>query len=112
MSGCNAGNLCINVNATQSRQVESKMDFQNYLDRTILRSVNRGDNCISWDAYDANNIYVSDTDSVIVTLKYTTGITHLPLIDVENHQNGYNLSLIRPTKQADGSALPELNVLE
>ncbi len=110
VTGCNASDLCINVDATQARQVEIVMDFQNYTDRTMVQTVNKGANCISWDGYDGDSTFVANIDSVDVTMKYTTGITHLPLIDVENHMNGFNFTLIRPTKQADGSNLPAIKM--
>ncbi len=106
ITGCDSSSLCIYVDATASRQVEIQLDFQNYVTRTIVTTVNKGSNCISWDGYDGNNTYVSGIDTVSVTLKYTTGMTHLPMTDVENHLNGFSVSLIRPSKQADGSPLP------
>ena len=106
ISGCNWGGNCINVYANKSGQAEVLLTFPNGTDKRYLEEVVRGQNCIWWDGLDGNGSYLNTNDTVHISVKYTTGMTHLPLIDVENHLNGYSVNLVRPNKKIDGTLLP------
>ena len=106
LASCTNGSNCITVYANKAGQVEVNLTFPNSPGRTFLEDVNLGSNCILWDGLDGNGLPLNVNDTVNVSLKYTTGMTHLPLLDVENHLNGYTVELVRPTTKPNGSALP------
>lgn len=83
------------------------MDFPNGTKRNIIDTVGSGGNCIEWDGLDGDGLPVNSGDTVNITLNYATGITHLPLVDVENHLNGFTVEVIRPTHKPNGDTIPD-----
>jgi hypothetical protein len=55
-----------------------------------------GISCIPWDGNDNLGNPVPPGTTVPIMVSFFTGLTHLPLSDVENHDNGFSVSLVRP----------------
>ncbi|WP_086047798.1 T9SS type A sorting domain-containing protein [Hugenholtzia roseola] len=55
-----------------------------------------GISCIPWDGNDNLGNPVPPGTEVPITVSFFTGLTHLPISDVENHNNGFSVALIRP----------------
>ena len=101
------GSTCLNVWVNKSGQVESKLSFTNGTSQKFIDSVLPGENCIQWNGLDGNNQALQAGDTVFISLNYATGITHLPLIDVEKHNNGFSVHLIRPSTKPDGTPVSD-----
>lgn len=67
----------------------------NSADVIIVENVSSGVSDIVWDGKDGFGNYVEGA-TVLVLSSFTTGVTHLPLYDPENHSNGYQVSRVRP----------------
>jgi len=98
---------CIDVYTNKAGQVEMVMNFPNGTQRNIIDTVGPGGNCIEWDGLDGNGNPVNSGDTVNISLNYATGITHLPLMDVEDHLNGFTVEVIRPTHKPNGDTIPD-----
>ncbi len=108
LSRCVKDSVCINVDLTKKADVTIVIDRNNNnkydpgtADRKLIfPQVNAGQNCLFWNAKDGLGAYVpvSSLTSVIVSVE--AGEVDLPLFDVENHEVGFSMSVIRP-----GSAL-------
>ncbi|MDP1622200.1 MAG: gliding motility-associated C-terminal domain-containing protein [Bacteroidales bacterium] len=55
-----------------------------------------GYNMIRWNGKDGQGKPVKHGTSVIATLRFIHGITHLPMYDIEFNDNGYKVDVIRP----------------
>lgn len=98
---------CIEVYTNKPGQVEMVLTFQNGTQQNIIDTVGPGGNCLEWNGMDGNGNPLQAGDTVDISLKYATGITHLPLTDVENHLNGFNVEIIRPTSKPNGDSIPD-----
>lgn len=96
---------CISVYTNKSGQVEMIMGFSNGSQRNMIDSVGSGGNCFEWDGLDGYGNQVAPGDTVAITLQYATGITHLPLMDVEFHTNGFTVDIVRPTTKPNGDII-------
>jgi uncharacterized protein (TIGR02145 family) len=69
-----------------------------YMDRLISQTVLPGWNTFTWDGFDGDipPNAVPNGSQISFTLTYINGMTHLPLYDVENNDNGFTVDLIRP----------------
>ncbi len=104
ISGCDSENRCINIFVDKPGNIEVLLDINgqegyqaNTTDRILSASVARGENCINWNTRDGKGNIVLPGTPVEIEISYGNGITHLPLYDVEHHQNGYIVDLVRPT---------------
>ncbi len=105
ISGCDANNRCIEINVTKAGQVEILLDFaapvgyngEGSRDIILSSKVVAGNNCIKWNTRDGLGNIVPRGTIFNINVNYFNGLTHLPLYDVENHLNGYKVSLIRPS---------------
>ncbi len=69
----------------------------NYADRVlIINNVPGGLFSVNWDGKDANGVPVAVGSTFPFTLRYTKGLTNLPLWDVEDNINGFKVNLVRP----------------
>ncbi len=105
ISGCDPRNRCINIPVDRAGKVEILLDFdlpagyngRGSRDTIISANVKVGNNCIPWNSKDAKGKLIAANATFPVEVNYFNGLTHLPLFDVENHRNGYSVSLVRPS---------------
>jgi len=108
---CTEMSYCIYVSLSKPGQVQITLNFPApYVPWTFVGLLNAGPNCVPWDGRDGNGTPVSDGTVVNAQLDYFTGLTHLPLVDVEHHNNGFRVFLVRPTTKPDGSPIPDPKV--
>ncbi|RMF47392.1 MAG: T9SS C-terminal target domain-containing protein [Bacteroidetes bacterium] len=105
---CTESSYCIYVSLSKPGQVSVTLNFTNpnRPPRSFLVDLNAGPNCIPWDGTDGNGVPVPNETVVNAVLDFYTGLTHLPLVDVEHHTNGFRIQLIRPTTRPNGTPLP------
>ncbi len=103
VSGCDPDSRCINIQVDKAGSVDVILDLNgvsgyqdNTIDRLLSADVVVGDNCIEWDSRDGQGDYVASGTPMPVEVHYFNGITHMPMYDVENHENGYIVELHRP----------------
>jgi hypothetical protein len=101
---CSNQDYCINVAVSNVGNISVRIDFPNGTRRDFLEPVVAGVNCISWDGRDGNGDLVPNGALLDITVGYLTGLTHLPLLDVEN-SGGFTVSLVRPATTPGGTPL-------
>ena len=99
---CGQDTNCIEITVTKSGQVEIVLVFPTGPNITIVQDVNAGTNCVAWNGLDGNGLLVPTGTMIQLQSNYLRGITHLPMTDVENHSNGFIVSLLRPSKDWNG----------
>jgi len=62
----------------------------------IIRDVSAGENIIKWDGKDSYGVPVSNGTSLVYSVTNLSGLTHLPLYDIENNANGFIVKQVRP----------------
>ncbi|MBE0646741.1 MAG: hypothetical protein IH596_03045 [Bacteroidales bacterium] len=82
-----SANVEIEINPLPGHQPE---------DVSILDSVDIGVNTIVWDGINGLGVPVPIGDSVYLSIIYVNGLTNLALYDVERHQYGFIISMVRP----------------
>lgn len=102
ITGCGL-DKCINIPVDQAGRVLILLDLNgqagyqpNSADVQFNTFVEVGDNCIPWDTRDNFGNIIPEGQNIDMQIDYLNGITHLPLYDVENHENGYSVELVRP----------------
>lgn len=65
---------------------------------------------IPWDGFDGLGVAVPQGENVNFIAYVQSGLTHLPLFDVENHTGGFRVSLERPTYDIGGSVVADPNL--
>ncbi len=105
---CTESSYCLYVSLSKPGQVSVTLNFTNpnRPPRTFIQNLNAGPNCIPWDGTDGAGNPVPNGTVVNAVLDFFTGLTHLPLIDVEHHTNGFRVQLVRPTTRPNGTPLP------
>ncbi|MGQ9863098.1 MAG: T9SS type A sorting domain-containing protein [Bacteroidia bacterium] len=105
---CTQSSYCIYVSVSKPATVDVVLNFSGGYTPVVFSSysLNAGPNCIPWDGKDGNGTSVADGTIVNAQLDLFTGLTHLPLTDVENHPNGFRVNLVRPTTRPNGTPLP------
>ncbi len=88
----NAGNveILINLNGRPDYQAGTR-------DVLLSQSVTRGWNTIIWNNIDGLGQAAPVGTAFDIVATYVWGLTNLPLYDVENHENGFAVELVRPT---------------
>jgi hypothetical protein len=127
----NATAYCINITAQATGAVDVLVDLwnnttnmpgsdgvytpitDNPLSRDVL--INQqilvdGTTCVSWNGLDAQGVEVADGENIGILVAFRAGLTNLPINDVENHNKGFRVSLVRPNLNACGQpiALPKM----
>jgi len=106
VSGCEAeGSFCIEVEATRVGEVNVYIDLngvsgydEGTADRYFPYEITSpGQTCIPWDGLDGNGAVVAAGTEGSITVEFLAGIVHYPVYDPENHTQGFNCSMIRPT---------------
>lgn len=105
---CTQRSYCIYVSLTKGGQVSVTLNFPPpFVSRTFIQNLNRGPNCIEWDGRDGHGTPIPNNTLVTAQLDFFTGLTHLPLVDVEHHPNGFRVFLVRPTTRPNNTPLPD-----
>ncbi len=104
ISGCDPFNRTIHVPVDKAGSASIILDLNGIpgyqpgtSDRIISLELVAGNNEIPWDGLDGLGNPVVGTGTIPVQLDYFNGLTHLPIYDVENHENGFTVELIRPS---------------
>ena len=101
-SGC-PGNYCINVYSSSSSYIELLFDLNGtsgYQEGTedvlIIQNLSPGTSCIPWNGL--NGLDQDVLPGTVIYLYYTmaSGLTHMPLYDVEHNPEGFKINLVRP----------------
>lgn len=103
-SSCNSGTIDFNfqttpVNAIGTVEIILSLSalVPPMVDRILVtNNVPGGNYTITWDGLDGIGNQVPSGSTFPFTLRYTNGLTHMPLWDVENNENGFIVTLIRP----------------
>lgn len=102
ISGC-GNDRCINIEVDQEGYILITLDLNGQAgyqpdteDLQIYTEVTVGLNCIPWDGRNGLGNELADGTSIDMQVDYLNGITHLPIYDVEEHDNGYTVELVRP----------------
>ncbi|SFE85337.1 Por secretion system C-terminal sorting domain-containing protein [Thermoflexibacter ruber] len=127
----NATAYCINITAQATGAVDVLIDLWNNTtnmpgsdgvytstidnpsSRDVLLSQQiliNGTTCVSWDGLDALGNEVADGENIAILVAFRAGLTNLPINDVENHNKGFRVSLVRPNVNACGNpiSLPKM----
>ncbi len=105
---CKETQLCLTFNASDGGIIEGFLDFNNNgeYDETLgdlsFAAIvdSAGETCIPWDGIDANGNQV-DKRKVQLISSFGSGITHLPLYDIEHNTKGYKISIVKPGNLPD-----------
>ena len=104
---CADGKIDFTFEVTSSGTITLNLELSaigpGYVDKEVIQNVTVGQNTMVWDGYDASvpPKLVPSGSTFPFTLTYVKGMTHLPLWDVENNQNGFAVSLIRPAATSE-----------
>lgn len=101
---CEPGAFCINVVTQGGGTVDILLDlngisgYQLGSADVLIPSfdVSDGTTCIPWDGNDGFGMTVPPGTDVPIRISFFTGLTHLPIHDVETHSNGFSVALVRP----------------
>ncbi len=110
ITGCGS-NRCINLNVDKPGNILVTLDLNGvpgYQAGTIDRQISflipaAGQNCIPWDGLDGLGSNVPTGTTISTQVDFLNGITHLPLYDCEDNNNGFIVNLVRP-----GGPIPRL----
>jgi hypothetical protein len=70
-------------------------------DVVLVEYINAGGDVLYWDGKDGLGDQVTSTISVIVSSKFATGVTHLPVYDAEKNPNGFLVTRVSPDGPTD-----------
>lgn len=65
-------------------------------DVVLVEYIDAGGDVLYWDGKDGLGDQVTTTISVIVSSKFATGVTHLPVYDAEKNPNGFKVTRVSP----------------
>jgi len=66
-------------------------------DVVLVKNIVAGGDTIVWNGKDFAGAYVTQSVSVGITSRFSTGVTHLPIYDAEYHKKGYIVNRITPS---------------
>lgn len=61
------------------------------------RNTSVGEVCIPWDGVNGEGDTIGVDQKGVVKVEFLAGIVHFPIWDAENHANGFNCELVRPS---------------
>jgi gliding motility-associated-like protein len=102
---CVKDSICINVNLVKSADVTVLIDRNNNdkydpgtADRKmVFQGVPAGVSCLYWNGKDGLGNFIPVGNTISLILSVETGLVNLPMYDVENHETGFSMSVIRPS---------------
>lgn len=65
-------------------------------DVALVQVVHAGLDTLKWDGKNGLGDYVAGTVTILMSSRFSSGTTHLPIYDPENNPNGYIVSRVRP----------------
>lgn len=102
-TGCNQNNFNFNVNVSSSGFVETFINMNGVpgfqvgtSDVKIITSASAGTNTIVWDGTDGLGNPHSFTGPIEIVFNFISGLTNIPLFDVEYNEFGLKVEIIRP----------------
>jgi hypothetical protein len=110
---CGPTDYCINITTSNGGTIDVLLDLNGtsgYQPGTSdvympQLTVAPGLECVSWDGLDGLGDPVPDGTNIPVRVSFYTGLTNLPMYDVENHRNGFRVNLVRPNVTACGDPI-------
>lgn len=104
LSRCVKDSLCINVNLTKKSDVTIVIDRNGNgvfnpgtTDRKLFfPGTLAGPNCLHWNGKDGLGNYIAPGTSLSIIASVESGEVNFPMFDIENHENGFSMSVIRP----------------
>jgi gliding motility-associated-like protein len=104
LTRCAIDSVCINMNLTKKSDVTILIDRNNNgvydpgtADRQLFfPSTPQGQNCLCWNAKDGLGNYIPPGVIFSTLVNISTGEVDLPMFDIENHETGFTMSVIRP----------------
>jgi hypothetical protein len=103
---CADESYCVWVEVSGNGTLEVLLRFPNGTKRLFLEGVEAGRHCIPWDGRDGDGNLVLNGTPVDIRVGFLTGLTHLPLRDVEHQRTGFKVALERPQVTTAGDSLP------
>lgn len=106
MNGCVLiQDYCIYVNITRPGELNVYLDLTgngqyDYGTRDVYfpyKAETSGEICIPWDGMDGLGNLIAGDDTGVVFVEFLAGVVHYPVWDPENHVNGFNSSIVRPS---------------
>ncbi len=101
ISGC-PGDFCFNINVDRESSVTIDIEqngvpgFQeNTEDVQLVGYLSPGNNCLPWDGLDGAGKAAITVD-LEIQIDFLSGVTHLPMYDVEECPNGITVEFVRP----------------
>jgi len=73
--------------------------------------LSNGTTCVAWNGLDGNGVAIPDKEFMSIRVEFRAGLTNLPITDIENHPNGFRVSLVRPTTSACKDAMGNPKVI-
>ena len=117
-SQCSNDEYCINVKSDAAGTADVTLLLSSlgapYTDFVIQNQFIDNDNdgdgddevtCVTWDGRDGNGNAVPEGSMFNIRVDFFTGLTNLPMADVEEHPNGFQINLVRPTQNSCGQPL-------
>jgi gliding motility-associated-like protein/uncharacterized repeat protein (TIGR01451 family) len=97
------GGYCISVGVSHTTSMEVVLEMNGQegyqagsTDVLLIANLKGGDNCIPWNGRDGQGKPLAPGMVVKGTTKILNGLVNLPVYDVENHLDGYIITLHRP----------------
>jgi len=97
------GGYCINVDVSHTSSLEVVLELngeEGYqpgsADVLLIANLQGGQNCIPWNGRDGQGKPLAPGTPVTGTTRVLSGLVNLPVYDVENHLDGYIITLHRP----------------
>lgn len=106
------------INMDKAGTLEIYLDLDDELgyqiggkDLVLVSQIKAGGDTIVWDGRNGEGDFVDGDVSVIVTSRFATGVTHLPIFDPEYHEDGFIVHRLLPDSMRaalywDDSQLP------
>ena len=118
IEGCDLLSYDINVTTTHNGVLDVYLNLDGVdgyqsggADVYLAAYATIGTNTIPWDGNDGNGVPVGDGVSIDIYIQYNAGLTHIPIFDVENHDNGYLVNTLAPTSGVEDIFWDDSNIV-
>ncbi|MBI4649375.1 MAG: gliding motility-associated C-terminal domain-containing protein [Bacteroidia bacterium] len=102
-TGCTPEDYCINVSVDNDGIVEVMLNLNgiaeyqaNSADVLLIDTIPAGTTCIPWNGINGLGALVPPGTTVDIYISFITGLTNLPMYDVEFNPNGFKINIVRP----------------